>query len=45
MSEQWHLSATEVLELVRKKQASAVEVTRDVLDRMESVNPSIKAVA
>lgn len=44
MSELWRLSATEISELVRTKQISAVEVTRSVLGRLEQVNPSINAV-
>ena len=44
MSEFWRLTATEVAALVRGRQASAVEVARDALGRMEAVNPRLNAV-
>lgn len=40
----WRLSATEIIALLKKRSASAVEVTRSVLERLDQVNPSINAV-
>ena len=44
MSELWRLSETEISELVRTKQVSAVEVTHSVLGRLEQANPPINAL-
>ncbi|MDA0351767.1 MAG: amidase family protein [Chloroflexi bacterium] len=44
MSELWQLSAAETARLVRAREISAVEVTRSVLERLASVNPTITAV-
>ncbi|HEY4253869.1 MAG TPA: amidase family protein [Roseomonas sp.] len=41
----WRLPATEIAALVRAKDASATEVARDALARLEAVNPAINAVA
>jgi amidase len=40
----WRLPATEVAALVRSRQASATEVARDALARLDAVNPAINAV-
>jgi len=42
--ELWLLPATEITTLLKKGSASAVEVTRSVLDRLDQVNPSINAI-
>jgi amidase len=44
MTEFWRLPATEIAALVRAKRASATEVARDALARMEAANPPINAV-
>ena len=44
MSELWRLSAVEVADRVRGGDVSAVDVTRDSLERLASVNPAINAV-
>ena len=44
MSELWQFSAGELAGLVKSKQASAVDVTKSALSRMQSVNPAINAV-
>ena len=44
MSDFWRLSAVELADLVRNKQASATEIARDALDRLAAVNPAINAV-
>ena len=40
----WHLTAEQITQLVRSRQASAVEVARDALARLDAVNPGINAV-
>jgi amidase len=40
----WRLPATEIAALVRARQASAVEVARDALARLNAANPAINAV-
>jgi amidase len=44
MTELWRLPATHVAALVRGRQASATEVAKSVLARMDAVNPAINAV-
>ena len=44
MSELWRKSATELAQLVRSRQVSALEVTEDSLQRLQAVNPVINAV-
>ena len=44
MSDLWKLTAADTAALVRSREVSAVEVTRDVLDRLVEVNPAINAV-
>ena len=44
MSDLWRLSAVEQAEHVRKRQASAREMTQSALERLGSVNPAINAV-
>jgi hypothetical protein len=43
-TELWRLSATELAEAIRTRQASSVEVVEAHLWRIEAVNPSINAV-
>ena len=43
-TELWSLSATELSKLISSKKASAVEITRSVLARLDTVNPAINAV-
>lgn len=43
-TELWRMSATELAEAIRTKQASSVEVVEAHLRRMRAVNPSINAV-
>jgi amidase len=43
-TELWSMSATELAEAIRTKQASSVEVVEAHLRRIEAVNPSINAV-
>jgi amidase len=44
MTEFWRLPATDIAALVRRRQASASEVARDALARLDAVNPAINAV-
>jgi amidase len=44
MTEFWRLQATEIAALVRARQASALEVAKDALARLDAVNPAINAV-
>jgi len=44
MSDLWKKPASEIAQLVRIGAVSAVEVTRDALDRLDAVNPAINAV-
>jgi amidase len=44
MTEFWRLPATEIAALVRTKQASATEIARDALARLDLANPPINAV-
>ena len=44
MADFWRMTAVEIAALVRAKQASATEVTRDALARLDAVNPAINAV-
>jgi amidase len=44
MAEFWRLPATEIATLVRTRGASAVEVAKDALARLDAVNPAINAV-
>ncbi len=44
MTEFWRLPATEIAALVRARQASATEVAKDALARLDAVNPAINAV-
>ena len=44
MSELWRLPAVELSALVRTRQVTAVEVTTDALQRLQTVNPAINAV-
>jgi amidase len=43
-TELWRMSATELAEAIRTRQASSVEVVETHLRRIEAVNPSINAV-
>jgi amidase len=43
-TELWRMSATELAEAIKTKQASSVEVIEAHLRRIEAVNPSINAV-
>jgi amidase len=43
-TELWRMSATELAEAIRTRQASSVEVVEAHLQRIEAVNPSINAV-
>ena len=43
-TELWRMSATELAEAIRARQASSVEVVEAHLRRIEAVNPSINAV-
>ena len=43
-TELWRMSATELAEAIRTRQASSVEVVEAHLRRIEAVNPSINAV-
>jgi amidase len=43
-AELWRMSATELAEVIRTRQASSVEVVEAHLRRIEAVNPSINAV-
>jgi amidase len=43
-NELWRMSATELAEAIRTRQASSVEVVQAHLRRIEAVNPSINAV-
>ncbi len=40
----WQLTAEKIAELVRSREVSAVEIARDALARLDSVNPTINAV-
>lgn len=44
MSDLWRFSATQIANMIRLRQCSAVDVARDTLARMEAVNPLINAV-
>ncbi len=44
MTEPWQKSATELLQLIKTKDISAVEATQSVLDRLAVVNPTLNAV-
>ncbi|MHA6261815.1 amidase family protein [Arenibacterium sp. CAU 1754] len=44
MHDLWRMSATEMADLVRTRQVSAVEMTKAHLDRLGAVNPAINAV-
>lgn len=44
MTEFWRLPATEIAALVRAKRASATDISRDALARMDAANPAINAV-
>ncbi len=44
MAELWSMSATEIAEAVRVKEASALEVCQSALNRLEAANPAINAV-
>ncbi len=44
MSELWKKPAAEIAQLIRIGAVSAVEVTRDALDRLDAVNPALNAV-
>jgi len=44
MSELWRLSASEIAEMVKKCEVSAVEVTQSALNRLSQVNSAINAV-
>ena len=44
MTEFWRLPATEIAALIRARQASATEVAKDALARLDAVNPAINAV-
>jgi amidase len=44
MTELWRMSATELAEMIRAKQASSLEVIEAHLQRIEAVNPAINAV-
>jgi len=44
VTELWRRSATEIAGLIRRREVSALEVTRDALQRIESVNAAINAI-
>jgi amidase len=44
MTEFWRLPATEVASLVRTRRASATDVAKDALARLDAANPAINAV-
>ncbi|HSH43817.1 MAG TPA: hypothetical protein VK973_16975, partial [Arenicellales bacterium] len=44
MSELWRMPATELTRLLRSREASAVEITESVLERLALANPPINAV-
>lgn len=44
MSNLWEMSASEIADAVRSKQASAVDVTQAHLARIEATNPAINAI-
>ncbi len=44
MDDLWRMTASEIAEKVRTRQASATEVARSALARLEAVNPTINAV-
>jgi len=44
MTELWQQSATKIVEQIRLKKTSAIEVTQSVLGRLDDVNPAINAV-
>lgn len=44
MTDLWRLTATELTGLLRRGEASAVEITASVLDRLADVNPAVNAV-
>lgn len=44
MTEFWRLPATEIAALVRARRASATEVAKDALARLDAVNPALNAV-
>ncbi|MFH5927025.1 amidase family protein [Roseomonas xinghualingensis] len=44
MTEFWRFPATEIAALVRAKEASATEIAKDALTRLEAANPAINAV-
>ena len=44
MTELWKLSATEIADMVRRGDVSAVEVVKAHLDRIDQVNPKLNAV-
>jgi amidase len=44
MTEFWRLPATEIAALVRSRKASATEVAKDALARLDAANPPINAV-
>lgn len=44
MTQFWRLPATEIAALVRARKASATEVAKDALARLEAANPAINAV-
>jgi amidase len=44
MTQFWRLPATEIAALVRTKRASATEVAKDALARLDAANPAINAV-
>ena len=44
MSDLWKKPAAEIAQLIRIGAVSAVEVTRDALDRLDAVNPALNAV-
>jgi amidase len=44
MTEFWRLPATEIAALVRARKASATEVAKDALARLDAANPAINAV-
>jgi amidase len=44
MTQFWRLPATEIAALVRAKRASATDIARDALARLDAANPAINAV-
>ena len=44
MKQLWQRTATDIADLVRRREVSAVEVTRSALDRLAAVNPRLNAV-